>query len=149
MTVSGLRESRERLLTLAARAEDVRPAWRHTQRLLERQASDTFKTEGTRLGDAWARWTPRYRRRKPGTVLRLSGSLRTSLVSPRGRYVLRIVGRDSFRYGTKHPLAHLHHTGGRRGGLPARPLVGLPPDTREAIVASVRDHLAGRRMTQP
>lgn len=103
--------------------------------------TEQFASGGARLGTPWGSIDPAHQARKPNPQpLVETGALLRSFQGT-GRNAIRRRSKSRGAFGSKHPLAHLHHHGSRGGQLPARPILFPTKDINVRIREIVRDHL--------
>lgn len=117
LNVTGLREARRDALQVAARAQDLRPAFRKLEVATAKHSKRLFSTRG-RSG-ASGGWAPR----KSGRSARLvaSGRLRRGVASRGGERVFLASRTEVYLISTRVPYAGLIHYG--TGTTPGRPLI--------------------------
>lgn len=131
---------------LSDRAGDLQPVFRAAGEIIAKGLKRQFETRGAYLGGKGTPWKPlaaatverKSRQGLPADVLVAAGALAASLTGGKG-HVLRIA-KTQVRVGTKDFKARFHQ-GGTSQGEPARKLVGIAKNDREAIFRLVRKHL--------
>ena len=132
----------KRLLALGA---DMTPLMRKAAGHLEDQTEQAFEDEASPEGVPWpalASATIAARERSgywPGKKLQVEGQLAASYGSD--------YGEDFAQIGSNKVYAAIHQAGGRAGRgrrvqIPARPVLGLAPETVQAILLDARTMLA-------
>jgi phage gpG-like protein len=138
-----------KLRAMAENGEDLTPVWPRVQRYISEVEGEQFETKGARLGTPWKPLTPEYRawkikRGDPNQPLVLTGSLRDSFMG-KGRWAIRDWRTSSAKFGSRHPLAHIHSKGTDGGKIPARPILRATPEMKKHIKKIVRDHVMDDR----
>lgn len=142
----GLKNVRRRLQGIEDRASDLRPAWPRVQTYLADVEDEQFATTGARLGTPWTPLKPEYqlwkvaRGGRPPLVL--TGSLRDSFMG-RGKWAIRDTNRKTAKFGSRHPLAHIHQRGTSGGKIPPRPILVNNPEVQAAIKRILEKHVRG------
>lgn len=143
---NGIAKARKRLADIERRAADLTPAWPKVQDYLADVEGEQFKTRGARLGTPWKPLNPVYRLWKvkhgPRQPLVLTGGLKDSFQG-QGRYAIRDTNRKTAKFGSKHPLAHIHQKGTSGGKIPARPILVNSPEVQAAIKRILERHVRG------
>jgi hypothetical protein len=146
---NGIDGVRKRLATMEQRAADLTPAWDKVQNYLADVEGEQFATHGARLGTPWEPLDPKCRlwKIKAGRrqLLVLTGGLRDSFMG-RGRYAIRDRDRNrkTAKFGSKHPLAHIHQRGTDGGKIPARPILAKTPEVQHRIQQILEEHIKGK-----
>lgn len=155
MTRSGLRVVQgdldrpiRKLRAYADAAEDLTPVWPKVQVYISKNVAEQFDTRGLHFKTGWNPLDPDYGTWKikhgHGTQpLVLTGGLRDSFLGL-GRYAIKNWDRNSGKFGSRHPLAHLHQEGSRGGKVPARPILVIRTEMRDGITRIIGDHITGK-----
>jgi len=135
------------LAAMAGRLRDLSPLWRGILPYLRRQSELQFSTLGGRSGDEWQELSDRYAQWKavhyPGQpILKASGEMFRSLIEEGNADTIADVTPGQLDYGTRNPKAGYHQTGG--GRLPARVVLAVTNEDREAIQNAARAYLRGQ-----
>lgn len=138
-------EVAEALERFAAQMMDLRPWFATEGRRLGRQAlRKNFDSEGEWGGWAWPEWSPSYSAaRPPGSLLVLSGALRSRVMNPRQKVAAQSITLTvPPRPEGGVDLTEIHHFGAPRANIPPRPLVPytIPGDAVDEIRRSFEDH---------
>lgn len=151
--VFGERVLNRRLVRMADRTEDARPAFLLIALILERAMDQNFKTQGAHGGQRWPDLKPSTVAGKRASkdsrvranaekVLMATGLLARSLRS-RGRGHVKRLGKTQMRWGSSVPYGVYHQSTAPRRKLPHRPLRLAEQDKREAVRA-LQAHVFGR-----
>ena len=133
---SGLDRLQVNLRTLADGTRDTSALLPRLGEYLLSSAKGRFKSQADPGGGPWAALAPRTlarKRKNKDKVLTLSGMLRSKL-----RY--QLVGKNAVEVGSHFVYAATHQYG--RGGISARPFLGLSATDRQEIAAIVADWAA-------
>jgi len=136
------------MLHMAARTQDMRPAFSAVYKEMLAMFSDTFQSEGGRKGMArWAPLSPQYRKwksiRYPGMgILTRSGMLRSSIAS-RGAGHRKILAPTFMIVGTSNRYAGYHQSG-VVGRLPSRPFIRPSAEDIRIWTRLVMEFIRGR-----
>lgn len=133
----------------AERASDMRPAMGEVRPLMIEGIRRQFESHGNYLGTPWPALSAETLRRKSreGKAPELmvdDGDLAAALTGGRG--MTSRVTRTSSRVAVKDFVARFHQGGateGRRGDLPARPVVGISDSGKELAMLIIRRFLIG------
>lgn len=106
---------------LAARARDLRPAWRAIEQASARHQDRLFDTRGASGGSG--AWAPKKSPR--GKLLQKTRRLRKGVARPGGERVFLYTKQEVYLWSTRVPYAAFHHNGS--GALPARRLIDPSP----------------------
>lgn len=109
---------------------------------MQLHAERVFETEGAATGRPWRRHSPAtIRRHGPSRILDRTGGLKRSYTRRSGMNRFDVAG-PSIRFGSSHPLAHLHQR--------TRPVLEWPSDAERnrelavAIASEIGDVIRGR-----
>lgn len=133
---SGLDRLQVKLRSLAEGVSDTSTLMPRLGEYLLRSTKERFKTQTDPDGGPWAALAPRTvarKRKNPSKVLTESGLLRSKL-----QY--QLVGKSAVEVGSNLIYAATHQYG--RGGIPARPFLGLSAADRQEIGAIITDWAA-------
>lgn len=133
----------------AQRASDMRPAMGEVRPLMMEGIRRQFESHGNYLGTPWPALSYETVRRKSreGKSPELmvdQGYLSTSLTGGPG--MVSRVTRTMARVGVQDFVARFHQrgaSGGRRGDMPARPVVGISDTGQELAMLIIRRFLIG------
>ena len=131
---------RQRLEQLRQAGGDLSPAMREIAGHLLDGIAESFASERGPGGAVWRPLKPstvRERRRKgygAGPILERSGDLLSRILAD--------WDDTTAVAGTNVVYAATHHFGDPARGIPARPFLGLPADSRNLIVDTIVDHFA-------
>lgn len=143
INVTGDKRVANRLRGISRRVRDTTPALAELPEVFEDHVDQTFATQGASIGDQWKPLTRPYAARKGamggGGPLILSGSLKTSFSG--GRYHVEFIGKNSMRWGTKHPVARLHHSGSPGRRVPSRPILIVTRELREEVQRKISNYV--------
>lgn len=122
----------------AQRAGDPRGVLNAARALLAENEAKVFDTSGSSIGESWPPHSPATEDREvTGRLLVMSGHLRAALTNPANA----IVAHDTVELAPRGvAYAHFHITGTSQ--MPARPMMGLSPETERGLVELLRVHLA-------
>lgn len=141
------------LTGLADRAQDLKPAMRSIRDLMVEGHKKNFATQGSFLGQPWPALSAQTTERKarqglPQNPMESSGSLLRALSGGRGRRTSAT--KTMARAGVAQYYARFHlagASGGRKGDLPARPLVGMTSAQVARANSIIRIYLETGRVT--
>lgn len=143
--VTGVASARARIREVSQRAANPAPGLAQVPPILERHVDETFASRGATVGWRWKPLSKRYGARKMLTSTRgpliLSGGLRESFSG--GRWHIDVKTMNSLRWGTRHPLAHLHQRGSKGRRVPARPFVVVTPELKREVRDELSDYVTG------
>lgn len=143
INVNGEKRVANRLRAVSRRVRDTSPVLAQLPEVFEDHVDRTFDTQGASIGDRWKPLTRPYTAWKVskggGGPLVLSGGLKSSFSG--GRHHIEVMGKNSIRWGTNHPLARLHHSGSPGKRVPSRPILIVTRELREEVQRKVRDHI--------
>lgn len=147
--VNGNDRVQNKLNRLADRTQDLTEAWPRVQRYIADVEDEQFSSRGARLGTPWKPLQPEYRLWKATkghnrSPLVLTGGLRASFLG-KGRWAIKDTNRKTAKFGSRHPLAHIHQSGTDGGKIPARPMLVATAELRAQIQEILDDHIRGRR----
>ncbi|HEX5592028.1 MAG TPA: phage virion morphogenesis protein [Solirubrobacterales bacterium] len=151
------------LREMGSRAEVMRPAMLRIKQLLIEGNTKQWRSKGAYMGTPWPENSPETVARKGRTGVRSlastmveSGDLQESLEGGAGSFAR--VSKGNVRVGTYLYYAIFHIKGAsgkgaksagstpaRKGGVPARPPLGITEADRTAAVKIIEDYLIGRR----
>lgn len=120
--------------------EDPRPAFDRVVRRLNQSEEQVFATDGNAIGHAWPAAVEPDRKIN-SQLLVATGALRASLVGQTGESI-RMTGSTELRFGTTVPYAHFHEYGAPGHSLPARPMIGMTDQVRQAIANEIHSYSA-------
>ncbi len=135
----------QRLLGIAQRIEDPRPAFREVVQDMRETSERQFETRGRRSGRPWrALATATVLAKNRGVssgrgILELTLGLRRSLTRKTARYALGRVTRKGILYGTRHPVVRFHQAGTVK--MPARELLVVTKRDSERWTQVVKRHV--------
>lgn len=140
------RDVRDALMRLERAAEDLEPAMADIAAHLEDSVRESFEAEAAPDGTPWkplADSTRRGRERQgyggPGPILERSGDLAARIIADWDNTRAEVGSNQEFSDDVL--AAAVHHFGTRDGHVPARPFFGVTDEHRDAILATIRDHL--------
>lgn len=145
MTVKpiGFREAQRRLIDVAKRGGDARPALMKVADLFRHDQQANFARGGR---PRWAPLSPEYAAYKArtghGTRIGVyTGGLRDSLIREGDRYHLEVVRPHELKVGTRNPVGHLFGGKHTKQRQPRRKVVSLTPSRRREYLEMVQDYL--------
>lgn len=137
------------LVGLDERAGDLSPAWPAVDSVISQVITQQFASEGQHGGSPWAPLAPRTQaaRRRGGIgpahpILRRTGALMQSLISPSGNGSVSVHLPLAYRRGSAIEYAGFHQHGTAR--MPRRAPVQLTFDDASEIMRPIRLHLTGK-----
>lgn len=139
------------LRNLAARAEDVTPAWPKVGAYLSRQVRRQFATRGKHMGTPWkplAKSTMKQKRRLglPRVPLVRSGAMKASFI---GRPMdIEKYEKTKATFGSSLKTALWQQEGTERHGkrhIPPRPVLKMTPEIKQGARDIIKKHIIGRK----
>lgn len=140
---TGFRELQQRLIDVAARGRDARPALAEVAETFRDDQRANFARGGR---PRWKPVSPEYAARKAregrGTRVGVyTGGMRDSLIRKGDRYHLERIRPDELQVGTRNPVANLFNGKHKVHKQPRRKLVSLTPTRRREYLRTVQDYL--------
>ncbi len=139
---SNSKEVNDKLIELAERAKNTKPAMREVAHVIRTYVDEKFETEGKYQGEKWQAWGKSYKKKRikmkrgAGKILTLEGELREKIDDK--------VTNDSVVVGTNQVYAAIHNFGGdvkKRGGgtfeMPKRQFMNFEPKLNQLIALEI------------